>query len=160
MVCHSCLMTNRGVPNAFPNYTETCWANTNIFAHGGTMLVGNANDMRRSRNRIRQKRPTDGPGEYTGDPVATWNLCNPKQKRLVCYHKLFQFLYGIGRRGVRIVLPSCCVLRIQTEHADVNYPADLEEGQIHDSVENALEDVQDEEMNALIQGLDIDDDDL
>jgi len=74
--------------------------------------------MSRSKNRVKTKLPSDGPSEYNGPPVKTFDECNSIQKRLVIYHKLYQWLYGLGRKGVRIPLPSCCVLRIQCAYSD------------------------------------------
>ena len=48
------------------------------------------------------------------------------------------FLYGVGRTGIRIPLPSCCVLRIQNEYRDQDNPATAEEGIIEDTVETGL----------------------
>ena len=83
--------------------------------------------MFRSQNRLKTKLPTDGPLQYSGPPVTVSELCTNKQKRLVLYHKLFRFLYGYGQHGVRVVLPTCCVLRIQNTYRDANNPADIEE---------------------------------
>ena len=96
-------------------------------ATGGELLIGNEKDMTRASNRVLTKLPSDEPGEYIGPPVVCFEECSNAQKRLVLYYKLFRFLYGIGLRGVRITLPSCCVLRIQAEYPDDNEPASIEE---------------------------------
>merc|ERR1719397_2361185 len=83
--------------------------------------------MFRSQNRITTKLPIDGPDEYTGPPVTISQKLTNKQKRLILYHKLFRYLYGVGQQGVRVVLPTCCVLRIQNTYRDSNNPADIEE---------------------------------
>ena len=44
---------------------------------------------------------------------SLWNDCNDRQKRLVLYHKVFRLLYKIGKKGVRVRLPSCVVRRIK-----------------------------------------------
>ena len=94
--------------------------------------------MERSSERVRSKLQSDGPGEFTGPPVKSFIECNNKQKRLVCYHKLFRFLYGIGITGVRIELPPCCVLRIQNEYRDLRHPACAEEGFVEGSFDDGL----------------------
>ena len=48
-----------------------------------------------------------------------------------------RFLYGVGIAGVRIPLPSCCVLRIQTAYPYALDPPN-EEGFIEDSFVDGL----------------------
>ena len=38
------------------------------------------------------------------------------QKRLVCYRKLFRLLHGIGLTGIKVGLPSCCRVMIDTTY--------------------------------------------
>ena len=131
-----CLTTDLGAPR-----DESCWAVTKLFEHDGELLSGHRKDMRRSANRVRTKLQHDKNGEYTGHSITDFANCSNPQKRLVLYHKLFHFLYGIGRKGVRIVLPSCCVLRIQNEFSDPAEPATIEESFIQDTVVNGLLDI-------------------
>jgi len=96
-------------------------------APGGYLLTITHEDLKRSKNRVRTKIETDGPDEYSGPPVQSPSNLNAKQSRLVLYHKLFRYLYGEGRRGVRVILPSCCVTVIQQNFSDNQYPASAEE---------------------------------
>ena len=146
MVCSGCLMSDRGAPNTSQTYTEECWALTDLMAEGGALLIGLDEDMNRSRNRLKTKVSTDGPGEYSGPPVTNFSDCSMKQKRLVLYHKLYRFLYGIGRTGVRIALPACCILRIQLTYSDPKIPATIDEGFVEDTFDNGLDD---EEIQSL-----------
>jgi len=97
-----------------------CWANTDLFVicgeqklngdiatEDGDYLRGYNEDLERSRSRIRNL--NSNPPTYP----ETWNDCNDRQKRLVLYHKVFRLLYKIGKRGVRVRLPSCIVGRIK-----------------------------------------------
>ena len=129
-------MTNRGAPRD-GNYQAV----TTLMAKGGKLLTGYRKDMVRSANRVKTKLPHDKNGEYTRDSITDSENCSSRQKRLVLYHKLYHFLYGIGRKSVRIVLPSCCVLRIQTEFPDPVEPAFIEESFIEDTVVNGLVDI-------------------
>ena len=52
------------------------------------------------------------------DSNAPFSQLTNRQKRLVLYLKLFRFLYGIGRSGVRIPLPRCLVARIRRLYHD------------------------------------------
>ena len=126
-------MTDLGAPSY-----ASCWAVTELMASGGRLVTGNNTDMKRSAKRVRIQLQTDAKGEYSGDAVSTFEDCNNRQKRLVLYHKLYFFLYGVGRTGIRIPLPSCCVLRIQNEYRDQDNPATAEEGIIEDTVETGL----------------------
>ena len=123
MVCSGCLMTDKGPASNMDIFTEDCWALTDLMEKGGALLTGTRRDMNRSRNRVRTKLPTDGPGQYSGPPNTVFSECSMRQKRLVLYHKLYRFLYGIGRTGVRVVLPACCILRIQITYTDPEVPA-------------------------------------
>ena len=141
-VCVECLMTNRGAPNTSTNYSDKeCWSVTELMAAGGALLLGNEKDMFRSRNRLKTKLPTDGPGQYTGPSITEFQICTNHQKRLVLYHKLYRFLYGVGRKGVRVVLPSCCIMRIQNTWPDPAAPATIDESFIEDTIDNGIEDV-------------------
>ena len=136
--CNACSITDRGAPSP-PDFVDIpCWSLTNLMQTDGKLLTANEEDMRRSSDRVKTKLPSDGPGEFTGPAVKSFNACNSKQKRIVCYHKLFRFLYGIGITGVRIALPSCCVLRIQNEYRDPLHPACAEEGFVQDSFDDGL----------------------
>ena len=106
-------MTDKGLPSNTDRFTEDCWALTDLMEEGGVLLTGTRRDMNRSRNRVRTKLPTDGPGQYSGPSITVFSECSMAQKRLVLYHKLYRFLYGIGRTGVRVALPACYILRIQ-----------------------------------------------
>ena len=127
-LCKECLMTNVGAPSSLPKYADKeCWALTDLLNDNGELLTITDRDMIRSQNRLRTKLPSDERLQYSGPPVTVTDNCTNRQKRLVLYHKLFRFLYGVGQHGVRVVLPSCCVLRIQNTYKDANNPADIEE---------------------------------
>ena len=141
MVCVGCLMTDKGAPNNFPKYLNyECWATTDLMEENGALLTGIDSDMRRSKNRLKTKLPGDGPGKYSGHSVAPFAECSMAQKMLVLYHKLFRFLYRYGRKGVRIALPACCVLRIQNSYSDPIEAATMEESFIEDTFDNGLSD--------------------
>ena len=105
------------------------------------IITGTKEEMERSRNRVKSKLSTDGLGEFNGPPIETFENCSNAQKRLVCYYKLYRFLYGIGRLGVRVALPSCCVLRIQNQYPDEVEPAMIDEGFVEDVFRDGLCDV-------------------
>jgi hypothetical protein len=42
------------------------------------------------------------------------NVCEPNQKRLICYRKLFRLLHGVGQTGNKVMLPSCVRLQVST----------------------------------------------
>ena len=124
-------MTNTGAPSLYGYIGVACWALTDKMLTGGDLLVANKEEMMMSKDRVKTKLKSDGPGEYNGPSVEKFDRCSKRQKRIVCYYKLFRFLYGYGLHGVRITLPSCCVLRIQTEYPGDNIePADIEEHHI------------------------------
>ena len=102
-ICEECAITPiRGCP------TEGCWSLNEVYdLETGNMLVGNEEDMKRSARRIL--------GE-NGKPVKLWKNTNCVQKRIICYHKCFNFLYGVGKRGIRVKLPSCLVALIKIKH--------------------------------------------
>ena len=104
-----------------------CWAMTTLMSPGGELLTITDEDMIRSRGSIRTKTEDDSDEEYSGPPVTIIANLTKKQSRRVLYHKLFRFLYNIGRRGVRIVLPSCCVTVIQQAYIDPSESASAEE---------------------------------
>ena len=132
-------MTNKGAPCNFAKFRNyECWAATDLMEEDGALLRGIEADMRHSKDRQKTKLDTDGPGQYTGPPVTSSYECSMAQKRLVLYHKLFRFLYGFGRKGVRIALPACCVLRIRNSYSDPAAPATMEESFIEDTFENGL----------------------
>ena len=131
-------MTDRGAPCPQSYDGASCWACTNLMKEDGKLLTGTRVDMIRSSSRIRSKLPSDGIGEYSGASIETFEECTNKQKRLVCYHKLYRFLYGVGRYGVRVALPSCCVLRIQNQFPDPEDPADIDEGFIEATFSDGL----------------------
>ena len=136
--CNVCSITDRGAPSP-PDYVGIhCWSMTDLMQTNGKLLTANEEEMRRSSYRVRTKLECDAPGEFTGPAVKSLEACNSKQKRLVCYHKLFRFLYGIGISRVTIALPSCCVLRIQNEYRDPLHPACEEEGFVDDSFDDGL----------------------
>ena len=139
--CHGCEMTDRGSPCPNEHGGVTCWAMTELMATGGKLLIGDRKDMARSRERIKSKLTGDAVGEYSGPPVDTFDACTNVQKRLVCYHKLYRYLYGVGIAGVRVALPSCCVLRIQNEYRDLENPACHEESYIEDTFKDGLYDI-------------------
>ena len=121
---------------------DSCWAVTELMAQGGELLTGLPKDVIRSANRVKTKLPQDKKYEYTGESVTDFVNCSNRQKRLVLYHKLFYFLYGVGRKGVRIVLLSCCVSRIQYEFPDPAEPANIEESCfIENTFGNGLDDI-------------------
>ena len=82
MVCHGCMMTQKGVPKSSSDYNEECWALTDLMAVGGKLMTGGEDDMRRSANRIKTKLPTDLPGKIIGHSVKTFEECSMLQKRL------------------------------------------------------------------------------
>ena len=137
-MCNGCSLTDRGCPKS-DEYGETkCWAMTPLMTKGGELLTANKAEMERSSARIRTRLQTDGPGEYSGPPPTTFEECSNIQKRLICYYKIFRFLYGVGHAGVRIALPSCCVLRIQNCYPDPQHPPTFEEGFIDASFQDGL----------------------
>ena len=141
MVCAGCLMTDKGSPNNYPEYQNyECWAATDMMEEDGPLQSGLDDDMLHSKDRLKTKLSIDGPGQYSGPSVTTFAECSMVQKRLVLYHKLFRFLYGFGRRGVRVALPACCVLRIQNAYSDPAEPATIEEIFIEHTFENCLSD--------------------
>ena len=140
-MCNGCALTDRGCPKPSEYGEISCWAMTPLMAFGGDLLIGNYKNMIQSSFRIKGKLPTDGPAEYTGPSPTRFEDCTNKQKRLVLYHKLFRFLYGVGHAGVRIALPACCVLRIQNAYPDPLDPATFEEGFIEDSFQDGLTDL-------------------
>ena len=105
---------------------------------GRKLVTATEDEMIRSRSRLKSKLPRDGVGEFNGPAPKTFEECNNVQKRLVCYHNLYRFFYGIGISGVRIALPSCCVLRVQNEYSDPLNPPTEEEGFIEDSFVDGL----------------------
>ena len=112
----------------FPeHHGALCWSTTSLMTQGGDLLTINNADMVRSRNRIRTKAEDDSDDEYTGPPVTSIANLTQKQCRIVLYHQLFRFLNDIGRRGVRVVLPSCCVTLIQQSYSDPQEPASADE---------------------------------
>merc|ERR1711964_216502 len=85
---------------------EGCWASHNLYNfEDGENLFGTPEDMKRSASRILDPQ--------TKKPVKEWRNCNNIQKKLVIYHKTFHHLHGVGKRGIRVVLPSCLVTRIK-----------------------------------------------
>ena len=136
--CNACAMTDRGIPGS-PEYDGIpCWSLTDLMKKGGKLVTATEHEMIRSSSRLKSKLPTDGVGEFNGPAPKTFDDCSNVQKRLVCYHNIFRFLYGVGIAGVRIPLPSCCVLRIQTEYPDALNPPNEEEGFIEDSFVDGL----------------------
>ena len=134
-------MTDKGSPCPIKYKGKLCWASTELMNDGGKLLIGIKQDMERSRNRVKSKLATDRLGEFNGPPIEKFENCSSAQKRLVCYYKLYRFLYGNGRLGVRVALPSCCVLRIQNEYPDVEEPATIDEGFVEDVFRDGLNDV-------------------
>ena len=141
MTCNACAMTDRGAPCSLTYNGALCWASTDLMKEGGKLLTGSRKDMIRSCWRVKSKLSTDGVGEFNGPPVEEFEDCSNVQKRLICYHKLFRFLYGIGRVGVRVPLPSCCVLRIQNQYPDPIHPATIDEAFIEDVFSDGLVDL-------------------
>lgn len=104
--CPECSTTVRGAP------VEGCWIKNPSYEMGvGEMMIGNETDMRRSARRVL---------DNEGNSVETWADCNNAQKRIVLYHKTYRFLYGVGRHGIRVKLPSCIVNRIK-----ITFPANM-----------------------------------
>ena len=53
----------------------------------------------------------------TGAPDSLDN-CNPAQKRLICYKKIFMMVYGIGQTGVKVQMPSCIRRLVDSTYPD------------------------------------------
>ena len=78
--CNACSITDRGAPSP-PDYVDIpCWSLTELMHTDGKLLFVDEEDMRRSSNRVRTKLQIDGPGEFTGPQVKSFNACNSKQK--------------------------------------------------------------------------------
>ena len=69
-------MTDKGPASNMDIFTEDCWALTDLMEKGGALLTGTRRDMNRSRNRVRTKLPTDGPGQYSGPPNTVFSECS------------------------------------------------------------------------------------
>ena len=117
-ICNNCHSTNTGSP-LNNGHLFGCWSQWNAGfsmnpANLGTYLLGTAADVQDARDRISSAGP--------------WSSLTNRQKRLVLYLKLFRFLYGFGRSGVRIPLPRCLVARIRRMYPDAgaNYDGDEE----------------------------------
>ena len=90
--------------------SEGCWSLNEIYDFKtGCMLIGDNEDMKRSAKRIL--------GE-NDKPVKLWSSTNNVQKRIICYHKCFYFLYGVGKRGIRVKLPSCLAVLIKMKYPE------------------------------------------
>ena len=110
-------------------------------APGGKLLIGDQDDMARSSNRLKTKPINQDTGEYCGPSVDNFESCTNVQKRIVCYHKLYRFLYGVGITGVRVALPACCVLRIQNQYPDPLNPACRDESYIEATFLDGLQNI-------------------
>ena len=51
----------------------------------------------------------------TGPPASVAVMTN-RQKRALCYRKLFRLLYGVGQQGNKVPLPSCCRVPINNTY--------------------------------------------
>ena len=49
-------------------------------------------------------------------PPASVAVMTNKQKRMVCYRKLFRLRRGIGRQGQKEAQPSCCRVPIDNQY--------------------------------------------
>ena len=131
-------MSDRGALGPPEYVSVACWSLTDLMQKDGKLLTATDEEMQRASARVKSKLPSDSPGEFSGPSIEKFDECTNAQKRLVCYYNLFRFLYKIGITGVRIALPSCCVLRIQNEYPDSSHPANAEEGFIEDSFLDGL----------------------
>ena len=139
--CHGYIMTDKGPLCPSKHRGAMCQALTDLMAPGGKLLIGDQDDMARSSNRLKTKPINQDTGEYCGPSVDNFESCTNVQKRIVCYHKLYRFLYGVGITGDRVAPPASCVLRIKNQYSDPLNPACREESYIEATFQDGLQNI-------------------